>query len=595
MKSRQKKAVMIIGIALLSILLIALCVVLIFTNNIEKKAHSFLVEEVNMGTNGLYVLTPGKIKISFSKGSVKIEDSFLQCDTTKLNQLITLNKNPKFIYDIHLKEIIVNTSGILSIYKEKKLNINQLIIDEPVVKLIQFPVDATLHETIQHNNDSSRLLPSFIDGVKLDEITIKEGIFQYYIHNSGGEAICEVDGFFVDIKDININSFFKIAKIIPHVASLECTLEKLTYKLKNYILAAHHVDIDILNSALSVDSFEVIPKYKKYEFAHIVKSPTRAECNCSEICLINVDFKKLMIEHSLNIDTVTINNFTLKNYKNKNVPPTPITKPLFQEMVQQLPLKVDIPIVILKDGHVTHEELGEHRLEAGIINFDHIRGSIYGLTNIVSSENQYIEIKASFNLLNTGKINARMALPVDPKNEVFSLSGEVVNLDLRNANGFLEPRTSLSIESGISEKATFSITGNKKTSNIEMLLLYNDLELAFLKSGGEKKRWLLSELANDLILVANNPEKGKSERVVRTTAQRNPHFYQFNYIWLTLFEGIKESVGFTHKKQEQIYKLTHHKEIHKEKQAAKEILKEEKREKKEEKERRNKKEKREKK
>lgn len=558
---------MIFGMIFLAILLVAGITVVIFINNIEKKTYDFLVKEVQQGTDGLYVFSPGKINISLTKGSITMKEPSLQCDTVKLAELIELKRNPKIIYDIHLKEISLKTDGLLSIYKQKRLNVDLLEVDDPIIKITQYHHGVVHPDSARHHADSTtRLFPSFIHGVALNEILIKNASFQYRVEEHGGKTVFAGEGINIDAKNLDVNSFFKISKDLPNLKSLTCSFDDLTYYMKSYTIKAHHIDLDMNNFALLVGSWEVIPKYNKHDFAYKAGMPARAECSGSKISLWGIDFYALLTEQNIYADSLIINDFTLSNYKNKNVSPTPVTKPLFQEMVQQLPMQLDIPMVFIKNGHVTHEELGKNRLEAGKIEFVNISGTIDGLTNIVRSKDQYMTITAHGKILKSSSMFAEMRLPVDPKNEIFTFRADVSNPDLMNLNYFIEPTAHMSIESGASERIKFSITGNSKVAHIEMLLLYNDLELAILKADSEKKRWLLSELANDLILIANNPEKGKKERVGKGVAHRDPHLYQFNYLWLTIFEGIKESVGFTHKKQEMIYKLTHPQETKKERQ-----------------------------
>ena len=91
---------------------------------------------------------------------------------------------------------------------------------------------------------------------------------------------------------------------------------------------------------------------------------------------------------------------------------------------------------------------------------------------------------------------------------------------------------------------TFSMKGDAQRADADVLFLYEKLRIRIMKEkdGHLETRSFLTTLANGLIVRENNPSSG-GERKVRGSAERDPYRSQFNYLWKTLFSGLKKSVG----------------------------------------------------
>ncbi len=72
-----------------------------------------------------------------------------------------------------------------------------------------------------------------------------------------------------------------------------------------------------------------------------------------------------------------------------------------------------------------------------------------------------------------------------------------------------------------------------------------------------------------------NPMPGGEVREVQATAVRDPYRSHFNYLWRTLFAGIKPSIGLGEGEQEAITTLQHKlqqlKEQHRQRKAARKL------------------------
>jgi len=98
---------------------------------------------------------------------------------------------------------------------------------------------------------------------------------------------------------------------------------------------------------------------------------------------------------------------------------------------------------------------------------------------------------------------------------------------------------------------TFSTDASSKRAEIEMSLLYNNLEVTILRNKNEEitTKTLISTIANN-VLKNNNPDSmDKEPRTVHATLERDPYHSTFNYLLQILKPALIKSVGIFQEKQ----------------------------------------------
>ncbi len=116
---------------------------------------------------------------------------------------------------------------------------------------------------------------------------------------------------------------------------------------------------------------------------------------------------------------------------------------------------------------------------------------------------------------------------------------------MRNLNKTIIPLAKAEVESGTMDEMDFHLVGNSHTASVEVNLLYDDLKVDLVKFKGDheiKERRFLSWLANEFVIKDSNPSGGET-RHGSGTAERELDRSQFNFLWKTLVQGIKEVAG----------------------------------------------------
>lgn len=553
MLTKHKKRFIIVGVIVLFFAAI-ITGIAFYLNRVEGKIRATINNEIRNGTDGLYYVELGDIKVELFSKTAVLGKVCLRCDTSRLAIMKDSLIAPHYTYDICTDNIKLQVKNLTEFHdlQKWKPEVGSLEINGPVITIIQHLDSVVLKDSIS-SSLQPKLLPSFMRELKIKEVSIKNGSYVYYDENKNNSGY-KITNYNLFVEDLIIASFFMIQTELPQLGKFECNFGEFLYDLDNYQAFLYDVKYNGSQNVVQVDSICLVPRYDKHDFAYKTRHPGRVETTVRDIEIFDPNIEGLLYKQAFHADSISIQNFDLQAYKNKNIPPTSIVKPLLHEVVQQLPIEIDIPLIAIHDGEVVYEELGEGKLHSGKLAVHNISGTVEGLTNIVHYQEQYYTLTATAKIMNSGKVNASVSFPVSPDNKYFLMNGSINGLRFSDLNQMLEPRLGIGFETGKVSSMKFDLKGGTETASIDMLMLYQDLDLAVVRPN-HKRRWLISELANDIFILKSNPMPNKEVRHAKATVKRDFHLNHINFIFKAILAGAEESVGFTKKKQEQVKKL----------------------------------------
>lgn len=551
-KKFRRKVGMILGLIGGVILLLFLGFFIYFIKNIEEKSKKFLIESVRKSTDDLYRLDIRTVRINLLKKQIAAYDIQLNVNEERL--LASADTEIDAHYHLFAEKIEISADHFIAAFRQKsELSLEKLEIIHPEISV--YPRNIAKKEGLSPERERHRILPSFIHGLTLKEINIVEGSFQQFVSQNSDSLFFSIDGLNFYIQTLYLNAQDSNSNA-PLFEKVQMKFRKTTCHINNYQIELENLkvsDHDYRN--FTIDTLIVMPDYNKYIFPQKVRLPTAAEVVVSGISIVGMNIEEILYRHELIIDTILISDYQVNTFKDKNIPPTPVVKPLFSEMLLNLSMPLKIGKVIVEQGNIHHEEIAEGKSAIGKVLFNNFRGVISNVTNRIDTVQNYCTADVYGKVYNTGDITIHYSFSIDPSNTQYHLSGKIKNLNLGEVNAISEAAANMKIKSGEISELTFSMSANDKTASLDMLMLYQDFEISLLKANHEKNRWLISELANDFILLRSNP-KGKHEarEIKQLHLRRQPYYFQFNHIWNTLFEGIKISIGLGPKEQKMINK-----------------------------------------
>lgn len=256
-----------------------------------------------------------------------------------------------------------------------------------------------------------------------------------------------------------------------------------------------------------------------------------------------VDFPALVKERIVSIDMIQIQGAKINSYKNRQVPQSQREKQLLSQTIRELPIALRVGCIDFGPLDIIYQELSPEGTQPGTLTFKTLTGQCLGLTNRPEAGTPPMSIHLQGQYLGKASLQADFHFPLQDSNDRFTVKGRLGTFDLQDLNPLTEPLANLEIQSGQVDSLLFTITGDATQSSVDLKLLYHNLDVALIKveEGKILQRRLLSEAIEDWILLPSNPQYGIT-RTGTGTALRAPYKSQFNYLWRSLWPGLKSTL-----------------------------------------------------
>lgn len=313
-----------------------------------------------------------------------------------------------------------------------------------------------------------------------------------------------------------------------------------------YITNVKEFRIDSKKGTLSLDSLSIIPRYKKFEFSQrLGKQTDRFEVTIPKIVLNNIIVKKLA-DSIVNASGLHIYSAELKAFRDKRLPFIKDHETAIPSaMIQKIPFSFSIDSVCIHDATVAYEEFPEKTEgdQSGSIWFNDLNATAYNVANQpIEGGPDFIDLDVETKFMNSGILSVSFDIPFDPS-KLHRVTGSLRNFELTSMNPTLKNLAMIQVHSGTMNWMPFTFTYSDRESNGEVELYYEKLKVVSLQ---EKKEVIgINELKTFLlnIFLRNKKDESlpKDKRSGVIHVERDKKRSIFNYLWKSVFSGIKNS------------------------------------------------------
>jgi len=334
-------------------------------------------------------------------------------------------------------------------------------------------------------------------------------------------------------------------------ADLGFSTSNLSFPVDNGFYTLNIGKLRLKDKNLLLEKLHYVSTYPQMEFSY--KHPKHSDwfdIQVGRLEMSNIDIPSYFNENTLRMQEATVTDMTLKNMKNQKIILPHRKSPMIYEGIQKAPVKLDIPLLNVKNFAVEYDELARDGDEPGKLIITDVNGKVTGVTNIVTAPQQFIRIDASARFMGSGPFQAIWLLPVDSLHDQFLVHAHLDHFDLTDLNRFITPLAKVNIESGSVVNFTFDMDASSKEGSIRMQLPYRELKIEMLKNkdGELHKNSFITFLANTVVRNNNPPHPDDPDSKLREsemTIIRDPYHSTFNYLWQMLRPAMAESVGIS--------------------------------------------------
>ena len=503
--------------------------------------------------DSIHNITAKNIHISSGKKLLSAEDFILKPRKNRNYSQLLKNQKNKLLFDITFPSIELTGVDLERAYLQKNYTVKNAFIKNPNVSLISYKEPVKEEKRIDPKDILDQLISKNLKFLNVQRLDFSNATFSLKKMNDPESKDMVLERISGKVKNFNLNQKSRrIDSRLFYADDIDLKIKNYTYLLPDslYAIKADEIGVSLAKSRIYMDSVRLIPKYGKYQFANQLGfEKDRVEFNARLIEFKNFNFEDYILKGKVKSGLVNVNDFRAKNFRDKRLPfPESQMPPMPQQWIRDFDHYLKLDLVKLKNGYVSYEEFTEDGQKPGKIEFTSLNAEIRNITNSPQAwkRNDLLTIDARAKLMGKGKIQAYFNANLSNKQNKFTLSGTIDQMNLREINPMLENVANVSVKSGQNDRLDFSFDGNNNFSVGEMRFRYSDLKITVMKKKTGDKGGFASFLANTFVINNKNPN-GKNLRVGEIYFERDKQKSLFNFLWKSMLSGIKPSLGINEK------------------------------------------------
>ena len=291
-----------------------------------------------------------------------------------------------------------------------------------------------------------------------------------------------------------------------------------------------------LTRDLELSNFSILPKYSREQFDQIIPY----EKDWIALKVDNIVFKDLDLDkrndslYYKSPDAI-IENANLQIYRNKLINDDARIKPMYSQMLRDLGVKIQLDSIRVKDSRIVYEERILESRPPAVIKFHNVNASIKDLTNHNPGVDDFplTTIKAEAVFMENSRLTLNWEFDVSNPMDEFRVSGRLAAIKAEAMNPFLKYAMNVETE-GVINSLAYNFYGNRNSARGNMQMEYRDFKVQILKDGEEKRKSLLSRLAN---LIIKNDAVNEDVTQENIDVERDKTKSFWNFLWLCIRDG----------------------------------------------------------
>jgi len=523
---------------------------------LNEKIH----EMVLSSSDSLYRVTYDDLDFNLVTGNASLRNFKLIPDTGVYRLLKEQKKAPDNVYEVAVTRLKIENFHPKRIYTQRKLNIDRILIENPTITVIN--EHQAYHDTVAVKD--KRTLYQKISEI-LNELTVAHVAFEnvqvtYQNRNESIEKITKLKHVNINITDLRVDSTSQ------HDSLRFYNARNVDFNMDNYRIATgdslYYLDIKgihFTSAARSVilDGLKMTPRYNKIDFYKKVKqAKDRFDLAFDTIRIQHIDLFKLLRQQKLYAEKVALGQATVEIYNNKSYPSIQETKigKYPHQQLRKLAFPIKIDTLELHNTLISYAEHNGKTGQTGKVTFNRTKGLFYNITNdsVALQRNAFLSADITSKFMDQGDLQIHFRFDLLDKLGAFTYQGTLSQMNARALNPVTKPLAMLEISSGYFSKLGFQVKANEYRADGRVDFYYKKLAVGIIvkeKDGSKAKNDMASVLTNKFIINDSNPDANERFHPGPIHYRRPLTASFFNFLWKSLFEGVKASAGVSKERE----------------------------------------------
>jgi hypothetical protein len=557
LKEKWQRVTAIVLASLITVVLIAAIFVNAYWSPILSDK---LKDAVAKSSDGLYIVNFSSAELHVIRGTIDIYNIVLVPDTTIYAFKKKHGLAPNNLIELRVKRIVLSHIHPFSLYFHHLLNIGQVELDQPDIK-ISYELNHKKDTVAKDHKTVWEKISKSLHSIHIGNILLGDIKLKYKDYSGNKVEISELKEMDVTAHDLLIDSATQTDKSrILYCKDIIAELNDYIGKSPNglYTYKVKHLRLSTQLSRLNAEGLSVKPVPAD---AFFTKSRTdKFTLNVDSLQLNNFDYLNYHKYRVCDASSLSLHGGSLEVFGNPNhtkqLTDRVITFPNAAIFLINADVKLDT--IRLKRIAIYYSEYNVKDNKVGTISFNNTSGIVTNITTRPAAieKNNFCNLDLTSYLMNRGKLNVHFTFNLADADKSFSYKGSLGAMNLKDINPAIRPLTMVKLNSGTIQRLDFDIQANRTGSHGTVRALYNDLNISLLKKDSMfnslSPKPLISLYANIFIIKHNNPDNpGDVPRTAIVTLIRQPDVPFFKFVWQGLLTGLKPEIGLDKKTQDQ--------------------------------------------
>lgn len=523
-----------------------------------------LKELVLNATDSLYHVEFSTVNTNYLLGNGSILDLRIIPDTAIFRKLIRLKRAPNNIYEVRLKKLTIWGFHPFTLFRERKLQINELLFDHPSVTMINQQFEFNEDRPPRPVKSPYAYISRIFKEVSVKRIDLRDVSLKYVNHNQELPETDSLNNLNITLKDWLIDAgsardksrFYLLKDVLIGLNDYQFATPDSLYHIK-----VNELSFKASTGRLHISQFGLVPRYSEMDFARRAGyARQRFHVAMSDINLDGIDLPRYVKKQELSAKEMNISNGFVSVFNNNALPIRGEARmgKFPHQLLQTVKAQLWIGRLNLNQVNISYAEFDRQTRQVGKITFNRTSGTLLNVTNEakVKAKNPLMLARLETEMMGQGKLQVNFRFDLNARNGAFAYDGQLTGLHGRSLNQITKPLGMVQVKTGDVQQLRFKVRADESVARGEMSFAYTNLSIGLLKKvQGENRlarQGLVSMLANALVIHPDNPN-AKGEFVhAAIDFKRNPGNSFFSFVWQSLFQGIKYTVGLTPQKQAEI-------------------------------------------
>lgn len=510
-------------------------------------------------SDSLYHIEYSDFDLNITSGNAELSDFKLVPDTLVYQKLVRLKKAPDNLFILSVKKLSIENVGSRKAYQEKILKIDNISIDKPDLTIINKRY--AFNDTVKVGRPKTpyQIMKSTFKKLNIDSISLKDISLNYINKNKPQVKHTALKHLDINISDLVIDSLSgNDPKRFYYTRGIDITIHD--YKIKTpdslYEASIKKLYFSTSEKTMVLSNVSFLPRYNHTDFyrktgtAGDIYNLKFKQITISEIDLQSIFRDQYLYAGSMDIIKPEVNIYTNNAFKGKKT--SKIGKDPHQAL-QNVALDMRLKRLNIKNGKIVYSETDATSGATGQILFTHTNGYILNVTNDDDQKkiNPFMRAYINTRFMDAGPLQVNFRFNLVASDGAFNYSGELGKFDGRKLDKLVKPLALVHVKSADIDKLTFNVNASNYSGKGSLEFYYHNLNIELLKKVDGKaelqKQGLVSLLANKLIIEDNNPDNKGVFRPGPINLKRDPTISFFSFLYKSLLDGLKPSVGFDKK------------------------------------------------